>query len=402
MRQIQFAARRKGGPLQEISDYIRRTYVDENSQFNLSEVQEGDEIAARVVELGVDPSTGEFRPGFGMLKAVFARVAEFLRGLGFTIEFTNLELQGMLVRSQRALARRSGRPVAVSGCGCCPRGVRADVNRTHDLRADAGRDPVLIPRVEQAYEDGNQPLAERLDARLETLMENPEANYLETEEDRLTAVDMLNPMIAARVADGEQGATPRPIWCAIWPTPGREMSTGFGWGNQNLSDAEKAAQLRGMVDDYAYRHGGIKPGVTDQQILDAAEDAFQSVHGMRAQQLERIRQRNRPPLTEYRPDDPTPEQLAAQYQAMAAAGDASLAALRERQALAGNAENDQTPFRTGCAPHSSAVGQTWPPHHGAHPTPPRTTAAWACRRWAGARSPSSTGTSCISCTPTTA
>ena len=67
MRQIQFAARRKGGPLQEISDYIRRTYVDENGKFNLSETQEGDEIAARVVELGVDPTTGEFRPGFGML-----------------------------------------------------------------------------------------------------------------------------------------------------------------------------------------------------------------------------------------------------------------------------------------------------------------------------------------------
>ena len=342
MRQIQFAARRKGGPLQEISDYIRRTYVDENGQFNLSEVQEGDEIAARVVELGVDPSTGEFRPGFGMLKAVFARVAEFLRGLGFTIEFTNLELQGMLVRSQRALARRSGRPVAVSGVAAARGGVRADVNRmtSEQMQAEIRS---LIPRVEQAYEDGNQPLAERLDARLETLMENLEANYLETEEDRLTAVDMLNPMSAARVADGEQGDTEADLVRDLANT-WKEMSTGFGWGNQNLSDAEKAAQLRGMVDDYAYRHGGIKPGVTDQQILDAAEDAFQSVYGMRAQQLERIRQRNRPPLTEYRPDDPTPEQLAAQYQAMAAAGDASLAALRERQALAGNAENDQTPI----------------------------------------------------------
>lgn len=342
MRQIQFAARRKGGPLQEISDYIRRTYVDENGQFNLSEVQEGDEIAARVVELGVDPSTGEFRPGFGMLKAVFARVAEFLRGLGFTIEFTNLELQGMLVRSQRALARRSGRPVAVSGVAAARGGVRADVNRmtSEQMQAEIRS---LIPRVEQAYEDGNQPLAERLDARLETLMENLEANYLETEEDRLTAVDMLNPMSAARVADGEQGDTEADLVRDLANT-WKEMSTGFGWGNQNLSDAEKATQLRGMVDDYAYRHGGIKPGVTDQQILDAAEDAFQSVYGMRAQQLERIRQRNRPPLTEYRPDDPTPEQLAAQYQAMAAAGDASLAALRERQALAGNAENDQTPI----------------------------------------------------------
>ena len=364
MGQIQFAARRKGGPLQEISDYIRRTYVDENGKFNLSQTQEGDEIAARVVELGVDPATGEFRPGFGMLKAVFSKVAEFLRGLGFTIEFTNAELQGMLVRSQRALSRRAGRQSAMAGAAAArgdsnlARGARSDVNRmtAEQMQAEI-KD--LIPRVEQAYEDGNQPLAERLDARLETLMESLESNYLETEEDRLTAVDMLNPMSAARVADGEQGDTEADLVRDLANT-WKEMSAGFGWGNQNLSEAEKAAKLRGMVDDYAYRHGGIKPGVTDQQILDAAEDAFQSVYGLRAKQLERMRRRAQT-LTEYRPQDTAPEEQARIDKAMADQGDAKQAELRAKREKAG-ADGDQTPvpdwMMTGQFARGGIVGAT--------------------------------------------
>ena len=113
MNQIQFAIKAGNKELKSISDYIRRTYVDEDGNFNLTPGQEADEIAAKSVEDGVDPVTGEFRPGFGFLKSVFARVARFLRDMGIPITFTNMELQGMLIEAQRGL-RRGNDEIAVA------------------------------------------------------------------------------------------------------------------------------------------------------------------------------------------------------------------------------------------------------------------------------------------------
>ena len=88
--------------LQALSDHVRATYVDDNGNFNLSKASEADEIAALAVERALDED-GNFRPGFGFLKEVWARVAEFLRELGFTVPFTNAELQGMLVAATKGL-----------------------------------------------------------------------------------------------------------------------------------------------------------------------------------------------------------------------------------------------------------------------------------------------------------
>ena len=135
VNQIQLAARAKDGPLREISNYIRRVYVDEDGNFNLTPGQEGDEIAARVVELGVDPLTGEFKPDFGMLKAVFAKVMEFLRRLGLNVAMSNAELQGNLLRSMRRLERDTRSPVADEAAVAArlPNGVT--VKRIGDLWA---------------------------------------------------------------------------------------------------------------------------------------------------------------------------------------------------------------------------------------------------------------------------
>jgi hypothetical protein len=102
MRQINAAIAAGNKPLKEIQAEIRRLYVDEDGNFNLSPAIEADEIAARVVEETIDAS-GEFRPGFGFVKAVYAKIAEFLRGLGIDVTFTNAELHGMLVLAQRNL-----------------------------------------------------------------------------------------------------------------------------------------------------------------------------------------------------------------------------------------------------------------------------------------------------------
>jgi len=103
MRQINLAVKAGNPAMRKISEYVRRTYVDKNGKFELTPEQEADEIAARAVEDGIDPESGEFRPGFGWLKGVFARVVQFLRDLGITVPMSNTELQGVLVNSMRGL-----------------------------------------------------------------------------------------------------------------------------------------------------------------------------------------------------------------------------------------------------------------------------------------------------------
>ncbi len=126
MQRIQKGAD-QGVPLLVASrDYVRRAYAGQN----LTKKQEADEIAAHVVEMAVDPVTGEFKPGFGWLKMVFAKIRQFLRDLGFDVNFTHLDLQGMLVASMRNLeagqktqgggelvvaAARDGQPMQAAG-----------------------------------------------------------------------------------------------------------------------------------------------------------------------------------------------------------------------------------------------------------------------------------------------
>ncbi|HBH37994.1 MAG TPA: hypothetical protein DDX06_06355, partial [Curvibacter sp.] len=103
-RNVQLAIKAGNKPITAIRDKVRELYVDERGRFNLTPEQEADEIAAFAVEEGIDPVTGEFRPGFGFLKSVWAKIAAFLRDtLGLPVRFTNTELQGLLVQSMRGL-----------------------------------------------------------------------------------------------------------------------------------------------------------------------------------------------------------------------------------------------------------------------------------------------------------
>jgi len=105
MAHIQVAIKVGNKQLRDIRDKVRALYVDKDGKFNLSPAEESDEIAAFATEQAIDPVTGEFNPGYGWLKSVFAKVAEFLRSVGIHIPFSNLELQGLLVRSMRNLER---------------------------------------------------------------------------------------------------------------------------------------------------------------------------------------------------------------------------------------------------------------------------------------------------------
>lgn len=104
MANIQKGMERGDAGLIELRDQVRLAYRDESGNFNLSPSQEADEIAARAVEVGFDAAKGEFRTGFEWVKRAYSRIAQFLRNLGFNVQFTHAELQGMLARAQRFLA----------------------------------------------------------------------------------------------------------------------------------------------------------------------------------------------------------------------------------------------------------------------------------------------------------
>jgi len=99
---LQLALKSGNKPLNAIAARVRQLYVDDAGKFNLSPAEEANEIAAFAVEEALD-ADGNFKPGFGFFKQVWAKLAEFLRGLGFDIKFTNAELQGMLVSSLQGL-----------------------------------------------------------------------------------------------------------------------------------------------------------------------------------------------------------------------------------------------------------------------------------------------------------
>jgi hypothetical protein len=102
MRNIQLAIKSGNKALTAIRDQVRSAYVDGDGKLYLTEQQEADEIAAKVAEQAVGPD-GEFRPGFGFVKAVYARIMQFLRELGLDVNLTLAEVQGMLVLAQRNL-----------------------------------------------------------------------------------------------------------------------------------------------------------------------------------------------------------------------------------------------------------------------------------------------------------
>lgn len=104
-RNVQLALRGGNKRMAEIREKVRSAYLDEDGEFNLTPEQEANEIAAFTVEEGVDPATGEFRPGFGWLKQFWTRIKAFLRDtLGLKVfKFSDADLQVMLLDSMRGL-----------------------------------------------------------------------------------------------------------------------------------------------------------------------------------------------------------------------------------------------------------------------------------------------------------
>ena len=134
MRNIQLAIKSGNKPLAKIRDQVREAYVDGDGKLYLTEQQEADEIAAKVVEQAIGPD-GDFRPGFGFVKSVYAKIVQFLRELGLDVKLTLAEVQGMLVLAQKGLEagkRTVGQGDVVVAAG------RGD-QRPMDMRLDESR-----------------------------------------------------------------------------------------------------------------------------------------------------------------------------------------------------------------------------------------------------------------------
>lgn len=125
-RNLQLALKSGNKPLNAIAARVRELYVDDAGKFNLSKAQEANEIAAFAVEEALD-ADGNFNPGFGFVKSIYAKVADFLRNLGFNVKFTNAELQGMLVNSMRGLESGKRLDGGMEGLVAAAKGGRPDL-----------------------------------------------------------------------------------------------------------------------------------------------------------------------------------------------------------------------------------------------------------------------------------
>lgn len=86
----------KGDPtIKALADDIQKRYGPTMPDGVLPSDVETKEIIARAGELALD-SSGNVKIEFGFMKSVYAGVAGWLRDLGFSIPFTNVELQGVM------------------------------------------------------------------------------------------------------------------------------------------------------------------------------------------------------------------------------------------------------------------------------------------------------------------
>ena len=119
----------------------------------------------------------------------------------------------------------------------------------------------LKPMVDAAYESGAKN-AETLDAELETAYSDLEdilAEIAETESNNDT--EQLG--VEADLANAYGGLF-------------AGGKTAVSYGADTMTRKEKADLLRSIAEDHGWQHGGFNENVTDEQIISAAKDAYES------------------------------------------------------------------------------------------------------------------------------
>lgn len=129
---------------------------------------------------------------------------------------------------------------------------------------------ILRPRVEAAYGEGRLEEAERLDARLETLYQRLEDGYLAMEEDGPASDE---PWLSRHLLESAGDVTDDEA-SFEQDFGNRYHALFYGHEGDFMDTADKVATLRGVAEDYGALYGGLRKDVTDNDILDAATEAY--------------------------------------------------------------------------------------------------------------------------------
>lgn len=112
---IQSGLRSGDGQLQRFRDGVRSVYVDNNGVFNLSAVQESDEIAAAVVEARFRGDTGRMHVNRPLRKRISAAMGHFYREALYADKPVSLhQLEGAILAAEHRLRHGDG----FFGIGC--------------------------------------------------------------------------------------------------------------------------------------------------------------------------------------------------------------------------------------------------------------------------------------------
>jgi hypothetical protein len=159
----------------------------------------------------------------------------------------------------------------------------ADPNQmtTEQLRQHVSQ---LTPRVSAAYEKGNFPLAERLDARLDNTLDTMENRFVDLAEETIDPTVESHHYKHNLVDDSEFSLEEN--LAAMY----KNLQDPYFYAVRHKNDAgidhslvintpkSKAAYIRRELDRWAPHLGELKKNVTDKQVMDAARDAYMRRH----------------------------------------------------------------------------------------------------------------------------
>lgn len=252
MKQVQFAIKAGNKPMAALRDTVRERYVNEDGTYTLSPNIESDEIIALGIESAIDVD-GEFKPGYGMFKAVWAKIATFLRDMGINIKFTNAELQGMLVLAQRELqtgkkAEGGGEVLVAASRGedARPaRGTNEPVTKSNDVVGNQGgrsADDIspgdTVELFHGSPESGLSEIDDRVDSLFGGVFASASKNSAESHGDAIYSVNLpINSVLTQHDLDYE--------------IPAEKVEAALRKAMPRLNDADYETAYEAVVDDRA-------------------------------------------------------------------------------------------------------------------------------------------------------
>jgi hypothetical protein len=159
--------------------------------------------------------------------------------------------------------------------------------RRSDIESDRQRAQQLKAQVDKAYLDGDFDRAEDLDAELETLYQDMEDTLAEMQEDGVSALgddSGADNSMAQRVRDL---ASKSGVQEDIEGSPTDIIASRYRelYVEQNmLDDEDRAESLRGAFKDAGDFMGGLRDGIADEALLEAAKDLYESREATRKRQ----------------------------------------------------------------------------------------------------------------------